>query len=426
MTALSTLLGGNRQWSDVPCGTLLPYGGSSAPSGFLLCDGSAVNRTTYSDLFAIIGTTFGAGDSSTTFNLPDLRGRTIIGAGTGTGGGASGTGAPTGGSALTARANGAWLGEETHVLTVAELATHNHSVNFQTSFAASTGGAATVGQSGVTVTGNAGSNTAHNNIQPVIVTNWIIKAVRAFSGSQSFLSRGFIDGLIISNGTDADHDINIAAGACRDSSDAYNMVLASTMTKQIDAAWAAGSAAGGLFSGSVGNSTWYHVFLIRKDADGSIDAGFDTSVTAANKPAGYSTYRRIGSVLTNGSANIIAFKQVGDRFTWVDYIRELNSAALPTSSTLLTISVPLGVVVHAITAIYAYHATAGAFYIIEDEDGGGAGGIGVSVGSNTTVGGYNSVHRTNTSSQLRHLSSAANTTGYFDTFGWIDPRGKDA
>jgi microcystin-dependent protein len=65
-------------------GVVLPYAGSSAPTGFLLCDGSAVSRSTYADLFDVIGTIYGAGNESTTFNLPDLRDRTPIGAGAGT------------------------------------------------------------------------------------------------------------------------------------------------------------------------------------------------------------------------------------------------------------------------------------------------------------------------------------------------------
>lgn len=71
----------------VPSGALLPYGGAASPSAdWLLCDGSAVSRTTYAVLFAIIGTAYGAGDGSTTFNLPDLRQRFPMGkAITGTG-----------------------------------------------------------------------------------------------------------------------------------------------------------------------------------------------------------------------------------------------------------------------------------------------------------------------------------------------------
>ena len=65
----------------VPTGGILPYGGSSAPSNFLLCNGAAVSRSTYATLLGVIGTTFGTGDGSTTFNVPDLRARAPIGVG---------------------------------------------------------------------------------------------------------------------------------------------------------------------------------------------------------------------------------------------------------------------------------------------------------------------------------------------------------
>ena len=66
----------------VPSGMIMPFGGSSAPTGFLSCDGSAISRTTYSTLFTAIGTTWGAGDSSSTFNIPDLRAMFLRGTGT--------------------------------------------------------------------------------------------------------------------------------------------------------------------------------------------------------------------------------------------------------------------------------------------------------------------------------------------------------
>ena len=65
--------------AGVPTGTIIPYGGTSAPTGWLMCFGQAVSRTTYSALFAAIATTFGVGDGSSTFNLPDLRGRAVFG-----------------------------------------------------------------------------------------------------------------------------------------------------------------------------------------------------------------------------------------------------------------------------------------------------------------------------------------------------------
>ncbi|MCR6633146.1 MAG: tail fiber protein [Magnetospirillum sp.] len=96
-------------------GEIRLFGGASAPSGWLFCDGSAVNRTAYAALFAVIGTAFGSGDGTATFNLPDLRGRAPIGAGQGAG--------------LTSRTLGGTVGEEKHTLTIAEIPAHNHSAN---------------------------------------------------------------------------------------------------------------------------------------------------------------------------------------------------------------------------------------------------------------------------------------------------------
>lgn len=72
-----------RMHSDftIPTGVVFPFSGAagSVPAGFLLCDGSAVSRTTYADLYALIGTTYGSGDGSTTFNLPNGKGRVVVG-----------------------------------------------------------------------------------------------------------------------------------------------------------------------------------------------------------------------------------------------------------------------------------------------------------------------------------------------------------
>jgi microcystin-dependent protein len=63
----------------LPAGVILPYGGSSAPAEFLICDGSAVSRTTYATLFSAIGDSYGIGDGSSTFNLPNLKGKVPVG-----------------------------------------------------------------------------------------------------------------------------------------------------------------------------------------------------------------------------------------------------------------------------------------------------------------------------------------------------------
>ena len=103
------------QAGGIASGTMIMYGGSSAPSGFLLCDGSVVSRATYADLFAIIGTSFNeGGEAGTDFRLPDLRGRTPVGVGAGAG--------------LTTRAMGDEGGEESHVISEDEMPAHNHTV----------------------------------------------------------------------------------------------------------------------------------------------------------------------------------------------------------------------------------------------------------------------------------------------------------
>lgn len=214
------------QPSVIPVGVIEMFAGTNAPNGWLICDGSSVSRKTYSDLFKIIGTTYGSGNSNDTFTLPDMRGRFAMGAGTGTGLNSSGSGAISG-SSQTARTVGQWLGEETHLLTTAELASHSHantvSGGSTGSMSANAAHAHTVQADGVQlgraasgfsavgggyagiliIRGNdtgsavvnsstnidhthtftpsisnasAGSDSRHNTIPPCIVVNYIIKA----------------------------------------------------------------------------------------------------------------------------------------------------------------------------------------------------------------------------------------------------------
>lgn len=126
--------GTNTGWTAAylsPSGAIVAYGGSAAPSGWLLCDGSAVSRTTYATLFAAIGTTYGVGDGSTTFNIPDLRQRFPLGKATaGTGSTLGDTGGAidhTHGSPLTTSAPSATIAA-TNLLTSAAHPTHTHTV----------------------------------------------------------------------------------------------------------------------------------------------------------------------------------------------------------------------------------------------------------------------------------------------------------
>lgn len=153
--------GGSSQGS--PAGTILIWPNDTIPSGWLECDGSEVSRDEYSDLFAIIGIIYGSGDGSTTFNLPDLRGRVVVGYDV----------AQTEFNVI-----GKTGGEKTHKLTVAEMPSHVHDSGWgQRTFA--TGGPGGTGfaykQNNQYDTGPAGGDAAHNNLQPYSTERYIIK-----------------------------------------------------------------------------------------------------------------------------------------------------------------------------------------------------------------------------------------------------------
>ena len=165
----------------------------------------------------------------------------------------------------------------------------------------------------------------------------------------------FFTGLTLSNDTDTDHDINVTAGAARDSTDAADLTLAAEQTKQLDASWATGDDAGGLSSSlTIAADTWYHCFLCT--ISGTVEIGFDTSVTAANLVSDHSatTYRLIGSVMTDGSANLDQFDQIGNRVYWDAQHNDYASTAVADGE--FVFSAPLG---YQTTVSVACYATGG-------------------------------------------------------------------
>jgi microcystin-dependent protein len=146
--------------ADVPPGTIVAFGGSTPPAGWLLCDGAAQSSTTYPDLFGAIGYTWGG--SGGTFNVPDLRGRAPIGSGQGSG--------------LTNRTLAGNGGEETHQLTADEMPSHYHSVISVTGWGTNGWGSGTNWEDPhSTDTNSAGGDQPHNNMQPYAVVHFIIK-----------------------------------------------------------------------------------------------------------------------------------------------------------------------------------------------------------------------------------------------------------
>jgi microcystin-dependent protein len=139
----------------VNTGIILPWSDSTAPTGFLECDGTAVNRTTYANLFAAIGTTWGVGDGSTTFNVPDLTDRCCVHTSP------SKAFATTGGANTGACSGNISGGLADHALVTSELAAHSHVSGRMPPILVFRTGPASSNNSGTT--GNTGSDTAHGH-----------------------------------------------------------------------------------------------------------------------------------------------------------------------------------------------------------------------------------------------------------------------
>lgn len=153
----------------LPIGGIIAFASDTIPSGWLLCDGRAVSRTEYAELFKVIGTKHGSGNGSTTFNLPNPKGRTLVGKNS----------TDTDFNEL-----GKTGGEKTHTLTVSEMPSHNHLRDIENKIVNNgSGGAWSPSLKGTgnmtdenNSTRNTGGGQAHNNLQPYLAENFIIKA----------------------------------------------------------------------------------------------------------------------------------------------------------------------------------------------------------------------------------------------------------
>jgi hypothetical protein len=263
----------------------------------------------------------------------------------------------------------------------------------------------------------------------------------AAAGNAAF-PRSYLAGLALANNAgDPTNDIDIAVGDARDSGNAANITLGGGgLTKQLDAVWAVGSAAGMRASGAAIANTTYHIFIIRRPDTGVVDIAADTSATganiAANTNANYTQIRRIGSIVRSAGA-ILAFIQDGDKFVWktgpVADVAATNPGAAAVTRTL---TVPVGLRVEAIVDLNVFSSSANvtAFRVsdLSTDDvavTGNTAQVGGTYfgGANPAFGSAQARVFTNTSAQIRSRASLsdANTLYSIGTEGWIDRRGRD-
>lgn len=268
-------------------------------------------------------------------------------------------------------------------------------------------------------------------------TNWILTVRDA----DFALPRNHIDGLILSNnGTDSDHDIDIAVGQAMDSTNAALIELDSILTKRIDASWTAGTNQGGFPTGlTLSADTWYHLLAIRDRLAGTIDAGFDTSLTATNLLAdatAYTEYRRVGSVLTDGTSNILPFFQIGDDFLWDAPPLDVNVNNPGITAVLRTLSSPPGVRVRVFlnALLGSSGPTNASLYLsspdVSDQQASNTVSPLATIpidAVNTGQNGAQATVFTDTSSQIRTrlVGSDAGVNLRLATLGWVDLRGRE-
>jgi hypothetical protein len=247
--------------------------------------------------------------------------------------------------------------------------------------------------------------------------------------------RSFLAGLTMST-AGGSATMSVAAGQATDSTNAVVMNLASAISKTTSA-WAVGTGNGGkLTAGAVANSTWYHFYEIFRSDTSVVDVGFDISATVATLPSGYTHYRRIGSGLTNGSAQWVAFTQDGDFFQWSTPVLDISVTSAGTSAVTRTLaSVPSGVNVNAFVDVNCSStASLEAIYLSDlataDLAPSSAAAPLTTVRNHVTSvnNSVQAVVRTNTSQQIRSRSATGGATESLAiaTLGWWDFRGKNS
>jgi hypothetical protein len=231
--------------------------------------------------------------------------------------------------------------------------------------------------------------------------------------------------ITISNGTDSDHDIDFTAGNFQ-FDDGSGQAVVTALTKQIDAAWVAGDNAGGLDTGSVAADTFYYCFAIYNPTTSTADFLFSASYSSPTLPSGYTKKKYVGSILTDGSANIRLFYQNGNRFL-LDTIITDHSAS-PTNGIYATYQMSVPRIDNIIGCLTAGQTRTTTGVVSQNTlwryTGSSNGGYTVSSGAvNGYFGRYNNFQAfMNSSAQVdvRFDFTAPSSSFLLKTEGWID------
>jgi hypothetical protein len=262
-----------------------------------------------------------------------------------------------------------------------------------------------------------------------ITTTQFRLSIKKYNGRSSAYPVGYIYGLQCANAADTDHDITISTGCARSATDNANIELTSNLTKRADAAWAVGDTNGGMFTGALANATTYHLFLIKRSDTGVVDAGWDTSITAANRPASYDSYRLILSLKTDASANFRPFEQNGNaaerQIRYLTPVLDIDNVAQSTTYVSTTLSVPTGKRFNAFGNIYRAGAANGVINVRSPNHTDGTPSLTASplsmsgIASAVASGGSNWSCHTNTASQVQ-TAAQSSCNLYMTTSGYVE------
>lgn len=247
--------------------------------------------------------------------------------------------------------------------------------------------------------------------------------------------RSYLAGLTLSTaGSSA--IFGVAAGVAADSTNTVLMTLAAALTKST-ALWVVGSGNGGLDTGTIANNTWYHVYLIEDSATGIVDVIVSTNAAMPALPTGFTLFRRIGSMKTDGSATWTAFIQNGDYFEWAPPLNNLSVTNPGTTAVLIALSVPLGIITQAYVNVFTNNQSTTNLVVYLSNPAGTNGVpstgsvfqtiIGQAAGATSTQC-VNAYVFSDTSSRIRYRFSASGAADslQLNTLGYIDTRGRDA